>query len=356
MHEKDPTHEITQIGDLDAAPPKIRLSTRGDLVASVPALLGFHPQRSLVVVFLDDRSHIACTMRADLDDALDHGGDILRRVTEAARTANADTVVILWFAPRVSGSLPWGQEVDAVITVLEGSGLVVADALLVDRGRYWSYLCHDEQCCPFQGTPVPQGTTQLEVQRVVQGRHAVVPDREAAISLYRPRPDLAPHASVYSGQEQVHTWPLADRCHQALHDVRALQEIWCSQGQRPTQNQAGDELRALLGLLLTDVTVRDYLLGTLAVEQSDLTNVTSVLTWLALTSTDDLRPALAATAAVLVALNGDDPAAFWALIDLAEGQSLAWLLAQGLQIWTPQTLRDLFVEALPDVQARIDAA
>lgn len=357
MHEHKPTTHETQPGDASTPQaPLIRLRSAGDLVATIPALFGFHPHQSLVAVLLNEQSRIACSMRVDLDDALNDDFDILGRVTDAARTADADTVVVLLFATRGDGGLPWADAVSNVVTVLQRDELMVRDALLVDRGRYWSFLCQEQTCCPLEGTPVPAGTTQLEAHRVVQGGHAVVADRDAVMARYRARPDLAPDAGIYDAERPVLALPLAQRCQQALGDVRALRAAWCSQGERPTQELTGDELRARLGLLLTDVTVRDYLLGTLATEQPDLTEATQVLTWLALTSTDELRPALAATAAVLVALGGDDPAAAWALIALAEGQSLARLLAEALQVFAPQTLRDLFTEALPLVQARIDAA
>lgn len=50
------------------------------------------------------------------------------------------------------------------------------DALPLDLGGWWSYLRDDPSCCPPQGTPIPDGTTDLEAERIGAGMPAVAAD------------------------------------------------------------------------------------------------------------------------------------------------------------------------------------
>ena len=347
MKYEDPAHVPPITPESSASP--IRLRGAGDLVAAIPALLGFHPHQSLIAVLTDQRSRIACSMRVDLPDGL----QVMDQVIRAARTAGATTVLLVIYTSRTAGALPWATGVVGAITTLQDAGLGVPVALLVDHDRYWSYLCHDG-CCPTGGREVPEGVTEVEAQRVLDGGHRVVANRDAVTALYRPRPDLAPDTAIYAAQQPVLGLPLAQRCQQALADLQSLQSACYRHAEQ--DSDADDRARARLGLLLADVTVRDYLLGTLAAAEPDLREATRVLIWVSLTSPPQLRPALAATAAALVALGGNDPAAAWALIDLSQAEPLSLLLATGLTAMAPPALREVFAQALPDVQTLIDTA
>lgn len=50
----------------DTAATRICLSTVGDLLASIPAMLGFHPDESLVLICLDEHNRVQLTTRVDL--------------------------------------------------------------------------------------------------------------------------------------------------------------------------------------------------------------------------------------------------------------------------------------------------
>lgn len=50
----------------DTAATRVCLSTVGDLMASIPAMLGFHPDESLILICLDKHNRVQLTTRVDL--------------------------------------------------------------------------------------------------------------------------------------------------------------------------------------------------------------------------------------------------------------------------------------------------
>lgn len=168
---------------------RIRLGDPGALVAALPHLLGFTPTDSLVAVGLRrPRSRLCLTLRLDLAAATETA--VLDQLAAHLRRADATEVVVVVAGspaaregPRDAvpppGDLPHRAIVRAVRDVCERRRLVLRDALWADRGRWWSYVCTDQSCCPPEGTPVdPRAAEQLAAELALSGR-APLPDREA---------------------------------------------------------------------------------------------------------------------------------------------------------------------------------
>ncbi len=73
--------------------PTIRVSDPAGLLAAIPELIGFLPERSLVVVFLIE-GRVALTMRGDLDQ-VDRSWKPVDQTVEVARQHEADAVVLV---------------------------------------------------------------------------------------------------------------------------------------------------------------------------------------------------------------------------------------------------------------------
>ncbi|MBU6245661.1 MAG: DUF4192 family protein [Actinomycetales bacterium] len=153
--------------------PDFRLSGPDAVIASIPYLIGFHPQDSVVVVWL--RNHrAALTQRVDVPSReCDIDAEAAATVA-MARPAAADSAVILIFGQdpwELPGSSDAGQglrgEADAVTSPLPADGwrediasalqaclererVACLDILHVFEDRWWSYLCQDG-CCPRVG-------------------------------------------------------------------------------------------------------------------------------------------------------------------------------------------------------------
>src|SRR5580765_5502729 len=73
--------------------PDFRLNRPGVLIAALPAVLGFVPERSLVLVTVD-RGEMGCVMRVDLSPELAGSVAHLADVAAAARPDGAVVVIV----------------------------------------------------------------------------------------------------------------------------------------------------------------------------------------------------------------------------------------------------------------------
>jgi hypothetical protein len=160
----------------------VKLSTPADIVGAVPAIVGFHPTESLVVICLNGpRKRQGLTMRYDLP-APDHEEHMATDVANRVAAQRADAVLLVCFTadPDDQGELPRRQLIDLVVAALNDRGIGHAEVLLSRESRWYSYTCA-KPCCPREGTPLPDvptgAATEYAANRVLHGR-AVLDDRE----------------------------------------------------------------------------------------------------------------------------------------------------------------------------------
>ena len=316
---------------------RIVLSGPGDVVASVPSLLGFHPERSLVALWVGDTGHtLICTQRLDLDHPTP---GVCRMLLDAAARTGSTRVILLAYPARLVDWIdsPHEAMLLEVATTLSDAGITVADTLLVTQGRFHSLMCTDPGCCPIQGRPVPAGTSVVEADRVAGGFPAVARSRQAVTDRYRFRPQHTPTAALLHDAAGVVPTDPGTGCPRAVTALRQVQEL------PPGPHR--DRVRAELMWLLQDVTIRDYLLAHLAADIPDHAGV-ETLVQLALSAPVDLRPRLAGAAAAALYACADSSVAVWALIEHAAEDSLAALVADALTMCVPPSvLADCFAQA-----------
>ena len=142
------------------APPsdliRIRAGSPAALLAIVPHLLGFMPEASLVVIGTEPpRSRVKVTLRYDLPDPPDAGAiaDIAAHAVGVLGSQGLTEMVAVGYGPE--------PLVTPVAYALRDAawqdGIELPDVLRVEDGRYWSYACGDEDCCPAAGTPFDPG-------------------------------------------------------------------------------------------------------------------------------------------------------------------------------------------------------
>ena len=172
-----------------ATAPVPRLSGPGELAAAVPLLCGFWPQESLVVVALRGTTlRVGVTARYDLpaqEDEQELAADVVRRLAVVGARRAYALVVTSAEAP----GLPRRSLVAALRDATDEVRLEVLDVLLVRDGRWWSYMCTEQACCPPEGTPVPVATptlTLVEAQSVLEGRAVLASRGELVASLGPP--------------------------------------------------------------------------------------------------------------------------------------------------------------------------
>src|SRR5271165_5886778 len=140
--------------DSRAAQPGIvvRAGSPAALLAVIPHLLGFMPEASVVVIGLTPpRDRVRVTLRYDLPDPPDADlvADIAGHAAGVISSQRLTAAIAVGYGPE-----PLVTPVaDAVRDAAQRAGIDLHDVLRVEDGRYWSYRCGDEACCPAAGVP-----------------------------------------------------------------------------------------------------------------------------------------------------------------------------------------------------------
>lgn len=165
-----------------ASTPPVRISSLADLLAGLPVLFGFRPDRSLIVLSLEGaRGAVGFRLRVDLpsaglgDQAADYLAAVLRR-----NGAGRVVVIACSDDPAVADPV-----VLAVTERLLADGVEVHDAVRCDGGRYWSYVCDSPACCPPEGRPYDASSSRLVAEAVLSGME-ILPDRAALAARVAP--------------------------------------------------------------------------------------------------------------------------------------------------------------------------
>ena len=239
--------------------PSVRLGTPGEMALALPMLLGYQPTESLVVSTLfGPRFAVGLTLRFDLDDLepLDAAVDELCTRLEFA---DADAAFLAVYTQRrfSGGRPPYAEVIDALV---DASSVPFRDALLIRRGKWWSYLCADRSCCPKDGTRFARQSTELSRLQasLVMSGSAVLADRSALVDSV----GIDPKADSDAQRELVRaalsdlagTAPLARRAEL----VALVESLVIHLADPRAEIDGGDAAR--VAALLRDVGARDDLL------------------------------------------------------------------------------------------------
>jgi hypothetical protein len=300
---------------------QIKLQGPDDLIAAIPYLLGFHPQRSLVTMGLK-QFDVEGTFRVDLPDDLG-SLETLQDVTPQLRRNECDGCILVAYgaAPLAPAARAHAARRCAAQGVTPIDRVRVADGLLFNLG------C-DKGCCPPEGQPVP-ATSPVACELALAGGVAM-PDRESIAALLEPvereRRDAVALATIAALEAEADLdWP--DQRAQDLHTV----DHWMSSRELP----GADDI-ACLGLALGDIDIRDYVLA--GIGPTAGTGRLDLWIWVARHMEDDLV-APAATVAGFAAYRAGNGVlaleAFRRALAAQPNYSLASTLLEALQAGIP---------------------
>lgn len=145
----------------------------GDLLAAMPAVLGYRPRDAVVVVVCEKRA-IQVTLRMEVDWFVvdfDVVADHLYAVAERYPYAQ---VFLLGYCDEVALAEASLGEAAAIL------GGLVADAVFTDGTRWWS-LCCPGDCCPPEGRPFSFEDSKINAEAVVAGV-SIVRSRDEVIA------------------------------------------------------------------------------------------------------------------------------------------------------------------------------
>ena len=181
-----------------SAPPRLRLSGPQQLLAALPYLLGVELRDSVVAVGLARGSRgadeVGFRLRADLAPLVGGEQPPEELASLAAQHCGGGVVLVLYAEGAPSGAgAPCGELADRLVRAFRDEGVEVRDALAVQDGRWWSYLCREAACCPPEGRPMPEaGDSPVPAELTVLG-----------LSPGRPRAELAAELAGPSGLRLV---------------------------------------------------------------------------------------------------------------------------------------------------------
>ncbi len=227
----------------------LRLRSPADVVVAIPYLVGFHPSESVVVLGCGGETG-TYAIRLDLtakDALFEHVAALV------ARRGSTD-VILAGYGPgdRVT------QAVERVRDHLTRHGVRLREALRVEAGRFWSYLCADPSCCPPEGTWVDAAASPIAAEATAGGMVAL-PDRRDLERMVEPTHTDGMRQATERAEERLAGW--------ARMAVKSVPSRMIDEGvplvlRAMDRARAGlppptDEEAAWLGVLLTSLRVRD---------------------------------------------------------------------------------------------------
>ncbi|MEU1513685.1 DUF4192 domain-containing protein [Streptomyces sp. NPDC005811] len=163
----------------------VTLRTPGELADALPYLLGYRPEDSIVLVALSDRAgrgRFGGRARLGIPAQPGDWPAVARQLAEGLvkggerRGARPAQMVAYLCQDPAKGET--GREVMARLKPLAGALRVacgkldapVIEALCISDGRFWSYCCPPENCCPVEGTSMGlPGTSVLAAAATYAG-------------------------------------------------------------------------------------------------------------------------------------------------------------------------------------------
>ncbi|MFI1016514.1 DUF4192 domain-containing protein [Streptomyces sp. NPDC020965] len=168
-----------------AGDKQITLRGPAELADALPYMLGYHPSDSIVIVALHgSRGRFGGRVRLGIPRSPQEWGPVAeqlaRCLTEGSerRGARPDGMVV--FLCQDPAGPETGHQVmerlrplaQKLRTACGGLDVPVYEALCVSGGRFWSYCCPDERCCPAEGNPLAMpGTSVMAAAAAYAGVH-----------------------------------------------------------------------------------------------------------------------------------------------------------------------------------------
>lgn len=238
------------------------LTSPHDLLAAIPFLIGYHPENSLVLVALKDDT-VGMAMRVDMPtDIAPESYDLL--ASHFQREA-ADAALIVAYVDLQTDPEPVLINTSAALL---RAGISIKESLIVSDGRYRSMLCHDSECCPPLGSPIPDiDSSRIAAEHVIAGH----PMPYANVSGLVQSIAALPSAMEESWQCEVQAFWVESDSENLLDLQRDGATAVIDLAGEYTQGRGAEdrELAARVIGRISDIQVRDFALGSHNDETAD---------------------------------------------------------------------------------------
>jgi len=233
----------------------IQIDGPANLLATVPYLLGFNPEKSLVIVAVKGQhDQVVVSMTLDLPDKIeDLDAKFMNNLKETLKRSGADGLVAIFYVETNPHGL---QSISDLLMTEISTEFHVRDILWACEGNWASYLCSDESCCPKEGRKLEIDKPSIAQTELVLAGRSVASKRSDLSNFLESttvNQDLIPILSQIARQKS-----------KAEHS-QTLEKWESSQFKFLTSKKAIQNLdlklsaRLLFGL--TDIPIRDALLA-----------------------------------------------------------------------------------------------
>jgi hypothetical protein len=238
------------------------LTSPHDLLAAIPFLIGYHPEKSLVLVSLKDES-VGMAMRVDFPtDLAAESYDLL------ASHMVRDEATAAFIVAYISDDIDAEPVMINISAALLRAGIEIKESLTVSGNRYRSMMCTDSTCCPPEGTEIPPlDSSRIAAEHVITGHpmpFATVNDLVQSIA-------ALPSSHESAWQDEVHQfWISSDA--EEINDLQrdgATAVIDLAGEYREGRGAEDRELVARVIGRMSDIQVRDFSLGSHTDETAD---------------------------------------------------------------------------------------
>ncbi|MGC0385534.1 DUF4192 domain-containing protein [Streptomyces sp. SAI-129] len=164
---------------------QVTLRTPAELADALPYLLGYRPEDSIVLAALRDRDgrgrfggRARLGIPASPDDWASAAGQLVRGLVTGSERRGARPEQMVAYLCQEPGRGETGRDVMERLRPLAqrlrvecgALDIPVVEALCISDGRFWSYCCDDEACCPAEGLPMGlPGTSVLAAAATYAG-------------------------------------------------------------------------------------------------------------------------------------------------------------------------------------------
>ncbi|WP_020139157.1 DUF4192 family protein [Streptomyces sp. 351MFTsu5.1] len=171
--------------DAHGAEHQVTLRTPGELADALPYLLGYRPEDSIVLVALHDRDgrgrfggRARLGIPANTDDWAAVARQLAHGLITGSERRGARPEQMVAYLCQEPGAGETGKQITErlapLATLLRTEcgrlDVPVIEALCISDGRYWSYCCPSEECCPTEGLPMGlPGTSVLAAAATYAG-------------------------------------------------------------------------------------------------------------------------------------------------------------------------------------------
>lgn len=141
------------------------LTSPHDLLSAIPFVVGFKPEESIILISVRQDS-VSMAMRIDFPPALDDAQ--VEILISHLKRDHADAVLAVFYTQFLNEAT---EAVIAMVTRAIEAEIMLRESLVVAGDRWRSLLCQDPQCCPLEGSPLPELVdSRIAVEQVALGK------------------------------------------------------------------------------------------------------------------------------------------------------------------------------------------